>query len=82
MADDPPPPSWLWRASSTAVMGIVGTLTRAFMHGPNWQDTHGLDGFLELLEKRADIDGRQRGLITGMRQQRVVDVTIILTRVS
>ena len=82
MADDPPPPSWLWRASSIAVMGIVGTLTRAFMHGPNWQDAHGLDGFLELLEKRADIDGRQRGLITGMRQQRVVDVTIILTRVS
>lgn len=66
MADEPPPPSLLWRAGSTAVMGFVGTITRAFMHGPNWQDAHGLDGFLELLDKRADIDGRTRGLITGM----------------
>ena len=37
------------------------------MHGPNWQEAHGLDGFLELLDRRADINGRQRGLITGMR---------------
>ena len=81
MADNPPSPSLLWRASSTAVMSIVGTLTRAFMHGPNWQDAHGLDGFLELLDKRTDIDGRQRGLITGMRQQSLIDVTLILIRV-
>ena len=66
MADDPPPPSLLWRAGSTAIIGFTGSLTRAFMHVPNWQDAHGLDGFLELLDKRADIDGRQRGLITGM----------------
>ena len=66
MVDDPLPPSLLWRAGSTAVMGFVGTFTRAFMHGPNWQDAHGLDGFLELLDKRADIEDRKRGLITGM----------------
>lgn len=66
MVDDPPPPSLLWRAGSTAVMGLVGTLTRAFMHGPNWQDAHGLNGFLELLNKRADVGDRKRGLITGM----------------
>lgn len=81
MVDNPPPPSLLWRASSTTVMAIVGTLTRAFMHGPNWQDAHGLDGFLELLDKRTDIDGRQRGLITGMRQQEINGVTLILIRV-
>ena len=81
MADDPPPPSLLWRSGSTAIMGFVGTLTRAFMHGPNWQDAHGLDGFLELLDKRANVDGRQRGLITGM-PQRVVDVALILTNAS
>ena len=69
MADNPPPPSLPWRASSITVMGIIGTLTRAFMHGLNWQDTHGLDGFLELLDKRADINGRQRGLITGIQEQ-------------
>ena len=66
MADDPPPPSLLWRAGSTAIMGITGSLTRAFMHVANWQDAHGLNGFLELLDKRANVDGRQRGLITGM----------------
>ena len=66
MADNNPPPSLLWRAGSTAVMGIVGTLTRAFTHGLNRQHAHGLDGFLELLDKRADINGRKRGLITGM----------------
>ena len=31
----------------------------------NTQDTHGLDGFLNLLDERADITKRQRGLITG-----------------
>lgn len=67
MADDPPPPSPLWRAGSTAIMAFTGTLTRAFMHGLNWQDAYGLDEFLKLLDERADIDGRQRGLITGMR---------------
>ena len=82
MANDPPPPSLLWRASSTAIMGIVGTLTRAFMHGLNWQDAHGIDGFLELLDKRADIDGRQRGLITSRPQPSIIDVILILTRVS
>lgn len=81
MADDPPPPSLLWRSGSTAVMGLVGTLTRVFTHGPNWQDVHGLDGFLELLDKRADVDGRQRGLITGMRQ-RVVYKAMMLTNAS
>ena len=59
-------------------MGFVGTMTRAFMHGPNWQDAHGLDGFLELLDKRADIDGRTRGLITGMHHQDV-EMAMILT---
>lgn len=66
MADDPPLPSLLWRSGSTTVMGVVGTLTRVFMHGLNWQDADGLDGFLELLDKRADVNSRQRGLITGM----------------
>ena len=76
MADNPLSPSLLWRASSTTVMGIIGTLTRVFMHGPNWQDAHGLDGFLELLDERADIDGRQRGLITGMREQQIKSLNL------
>ena len=77
MADKPPPPSLLWRVGSTAVMGIVGTLTKAFTHGLNRQNAYGLDGFLELLDKRADINSRQRGLITGM-QQIFFDIILML----
>ncbi|KAM0800997.1 tafazzin [Usnea florida] len=77
MEDDPPPPSLLWRAGSTAIMGITGSLTRAFMHSCNWQDAHGLDGFLELLDKRANIDGRQRGMITVSNHISVIDDPLI-----
>lgn len=35
------------------------------MHGTNTQEAHGLDGFLRLLDERADVDKRQRGLVTG-----------------
>ena len=33
--------------------------------GLNSVDVHGLDGFLKLLDRRKDIDSRERGLITG-----------------
>lgn len=65
MTEDPSPPSLPWRAGSTTVIGIIGTLTRAFMHGLNTQEGHGDEGFLRLLDERADISMRQRGLITG-----------------
>lgn len=65
MSEDPAPPSLPWRASSATVIGIIGTLTRAFMHGLNTQEGHGHEGFLRLLDERADIGTRQRGLITG-----------------
>jgi monolysocardiolipin acyltransferase len=65
MEPEPRPPSMPWRFGSAAVMGIIGTLSRAFIYGANSQETHGLDGFLELIDKRADIDNRRRGLITG-----------------
>ena len=63
---EPLSPSLPWRFGSAAVMGIVGTLTRAFMTIPNSQDAHGLGGFLDLVDERADSEQRQRGLITGM----------------
>ena len=63
--DEPSSPSLPWRFGSSAVMGIVGTLTRAFMNVPNTQTADGLDDFLDLLDKRADIEKRERGLITG-----------------
>lgn len=35
------------------------------MHGLNTQDVQGHEDFLKLLDERADISRRQRGLITG-----------------
>ena len=65
MGSEAPPPSLPWRIGSAAVMATVGGLSRVFMHVPNSQEAHGLDGFLQLLDKRADVNGRKRGLITG-----------------
>ena len=65
MEGDSPPPSLPWRFGSATVMGVSGFLTRVFMYGANSMETHGLDGFLNLVDERRDIDKRQRGLITG-----------------
>lgn len=67
MADQFAAPSLPWRIGSSATMGIVGALTRSFMYGLNSMETHGLDSFLDLLDKRKDVDQRERGLITGKR---------------
>lgn len=65
MTDPPAAPSLPWRIGSSAVMGVVGALTRTFMYGLNSTETHGLESFLEVLDKRKDVDQRERGLITG-----------------
>ena len=65
MTDPPAPPSLPWRIGSSTVMGVVGSLTRAFMYGLNRTETHGLESFLEVLDNRKDVDQRERGLITG-----------------
>jgi monolysocardiolipin acyltransferase len=49
-------------------MGVVGLLCKGFL-GFNKVETHGMEGFLKLLDEREDVTGRQRGLITGMRLQ-------------
>ena len=65
MTDTPAAPSLPWRIGSSAVMGVVGSLTRTFMYVLNSTETHGLESFLEVLDKRKDVDDRERGLITG-----------------
>lgn len=64
--DCPDAPSLPWRAASTVVMGVTGLLTRGFLFGASRTEVHGLEGFLKLLDARQDVQGRQRGLITGM----------------
>jgi hypothetical protein len=47
-------------------MGLTGSLSRGFLYGLNYMEVTGLDGFLETLDRRGNIEGRERGLITGM----------------
>lgn len=64
--EQPAAPSAPWRVGSTVVMGVVGLLCGGFL-GMSKTESHGLDKFLKLLDERADVENRQRGLITGMR---------------
>lgn len=48
-------------------MGLTGSLSRGFYYGLNHMEVIGLDRFKETLDRRRDIKGRERGLITGMR---------------
>lgn len=41
-------------------------MSRAFLYGLNRMEVVGLDRFLETLDKREDVHGRERGLITGL----------------
>jgi len=61
----PPAPSWSWRFSSSLLMGAVGTVSRGFLYGLNYMEVTGLEKFMETLDKRKDVEGRERGLITG-----------------
>ena len=67
-SEDPPrkEPSLPWRIGSAAIMGFVGSASRLFMFGANSTEIHGLDGFLETLDRRKGPEQRERGLITGI----------------
>jgi len=61
----PAAPSLPWRFTSSVTMGIITTIAKGFLYGLNNIEVTGLEGFLETLDRRKGIDGRQRGLITG-----------------
>ena len=65
--EQPLAPSAPWRAGSTFVIGAVGLLCRGFLKVLSNTEAHGLDNFLKLLDEREDIEGRQKGLLTGIR---------------
>lgn len=58
-------PSLPWRIASAVNIGVVGFLCRSFLYGLNKTESRGLQKFLELLDRRKDEKGRERGLITG-----------------
>jgi len=69
MATDelPTQPSLAWRAGSSFVTGSVGFLCRSFLLAFNRLEVNGWDKFQKVLDERSDVEGRTRGLVTGMR---------------
>lgn len=65
--DDGPPerPSLLWRAASRATTTVVGVLAKSFLNGFCDLEVYGLSEFVKVLDNRWDIQGREKGLITG-----------------
>lgn len=62
----PAQPSRGFHLASSFTLGIVGAVCRAAMFGGQKTEVHGLQEFLGLLDRRRDVEGRERGLITGM----------------
>jgi hypothetical protein len=59
-------PSWHWRLSSRIVMCAIGLTSKAFLRWCSNCTVTGRDAFIKLLEERQDINGRTKGLLTGM----------------
>jgi hypothetical protein len=59
-------PSWHWRISSRIVMCAIGLTSKAFLRWCSNCTVTGRDAFVKLLEERQDINGRTKGLLTGM----------------
>lgn len=58
-------PTLPWRISSTLTIAVSGLIAHTFLFGASRTEVRGLDGFLRLLDERADVGRRERGLITG-----------------
>lgn len=58
-------------------MGFVGHNSRLFMFIANNTEVHGLDGFLNLLDRRENVASRRRGLITVSNHTCVIDDPLI-----
>ncbi|KAI1820994.1 acyltransferase [Xylaria intraflava] len=63
---EPPParPTLPWRVTSSLVMGLTASLSRVFLYGLNTVEVTGLQRFLDILDRREDVNKRQRGLLT------------------
>lgn len=59
-------PSLPWRMTSSLIMGLTAGLSRGFLYAFNTVEVTGLERFLDLLDKRKDVEKRERGLITGI----------------
>jgi monolysocardiolipin acyltransferase len=60
------PPSLQWHAASTATIALCAVACKAFLALACTKEVYGLDGFVKVLDERRDIEGRERGLLTGI----------------
>ncbi|KAI1435734.1 acyltransferase [Xylaria sp. CBS 124048] len=62
----PPPdrPPLPWRLTSSMIMGLTAGLSRVFLYSLNTVEVTGLQRFLDILDRREDVNQRQRGLLT------------------
>lgn len=67
----PAQPSLLWRSGSAVTVGVVGFLCRTFLMGMNQVEVNGWDRFQKIVDERRDVQGRERGLVTGRRTSTV-----------
>lgn len=58
-------PSLAWRLGSVLTMGTVGLAARTFLLGASKLEVHGFENFQKILDARENVQGRQRGLLTG-----------------
>ncbi|KAF2086432.1 hypothetical protein K490DRAFT_44105 [Saccharata proteae CBS 121410] len=70
-------PSLPWRFGSATIMAATGLLCRGFLRGLSNLEVRGQDRFLELLDQRRDVGGRERGLITVANHVSVLDDPLI-----
>ncbi|KAF2962871.1 hypothetical protein GQX73_g10703 [Xylaria multiplex] len=58
-------PSLPRRVASSLIMGLTASLSRVFLYSLNSVEVTGLQRFLDIQDKRKDVEKRQRGLLTG-----------------
>ncbi|KAI1125195.1 acyltransferase [Nemania abortiva] len=69
----PERPGPSWRMTSSLIMGLTASLSRAFLYGLNSVEVIGLQRFLDILDERKDVAKRQRGLLTVCNHISVMD---------
>ncbi|KAI1152824.1 acyltransferase [Nemania diffusa] len=70
LPEQPRPP---WPMASSLIMGLTASLSRVFLYGLNSVEVTGLQKFLDILDKRKDVDKRERGLLTVCNHISVID---------
>ncbi|KAI1326019.1 acyltransferase [Xylariaceae sp. FL0255] len=63
--------------ASSLIMGLTASLSRVFIYGLNSVEVTGLQRFLDILDRRKDVEKRERGLITVSNHVCVIDDPLI-----